>query len=75
MEVAQLKLEELEALANRTRVLLNTVGPYAIHGEPVVAACARQGTHYLDVTGEAPWVSDMIKKYDGIARSNGAVVS
>jgi len=56
-------------------VLLNTVGPYAIHGEPVVAACARKGTHYLDVTGEAPWVKDMIGKYDSIARSTGAVVN
>jgi len=75
VEVAQLKVEELEALAEKSKVLLNTVGPYAIHGEPVVAACARKGTHYLDVTGEAPWVKEMIGKYNSVAQSTGAVVS
>ena len=68
-------MEELETLARSTKVLLSTVGPYAIHGEPVVAACARNGTHYLDVTGEAPWVKEMIAKYDSVAKGTGAVVS
>ena len=40
---------ELEALARRTKVLLNTVGPYHLYSTPVVEACAKNGTHYLDV--------------------------
>ncbi len=40
---------ELEVLARRTTVLLNTVGPYHLYSTPVVEACAKNGTHYLDV--------------------------
>ncbi len=36
--------ETLEALAKRTRVVLTTVGPYQLYGEPLVAACAKTGT-------------------------------
>jgi short subunit dehydrogenase-like uncharacterized protein len=70
-----LKHDELHSLAKRTRVLINTVGPYALYGEPVVEACASQGTSYLDCTGESPWTKDMIEKYDGLAKSTGAIVS
>ena len=40
---------QLEDLARQTRVLLNCVGPYTLYGTPVVEACAKTGTHYLDV--------------------------
>ena len=40
-------------LAASTRVLATTVGPYLRHGDAVVAACAAEGTDYLDLTGEA----------------------
>ena len=33
-------------------MLVTTVGPYARYGLPVVEACARDGTHYADLTGE-----------------------
>jgi short subunit dehydrogenase-like uncharacterized protein len=49
IEVLNHNLEELEKLAKKTKVLITTVGPYAIHGTPVVEACAKNGTHYLDV--------------------------
>lgn len=75
VEIVQLKVEELESLTTKTKVLLNTIGPYAIHGQPVVAACAHNGTHYLDVTGESPWVKEMIEKYEKAAQSSHAVVS
>jgi short subunit dehydrogenase-like uncharacterized protein len=42
----------LRELANSTRVLVSTVGPYAVHGRGVVGACAAAGTDYLDLTGE-----------------------
>ena len=34
----------LRQLANATRVLITTVGPYTEHGDPVVGACAAAGT-------------------------------
>ena len=43
-------------MAAATRVVASTVGPYARHGEPVVAACAAAGTHYADLTGEVLFV-------------------
>ena len=47
----QLNKVELDGVAKKTRVLLNTVGPYHLYSTPVVEACAGNGTHYLDVYG------------------------
>jgi short subunit dehydrogenase-like uncharacterized protein len=44
------------------------------YGEPVVAACAENGTHYLDSTGEVPWHLDMITKYHETAKRTGAII-
>lgn len=49
IEVVEQKSEQLKTLAEKTQVLVTTVGPYARWGEPVVEACANAGTHYLDV--------------------------
>src|SRR5262245_57577463 len=45
----------VDSVVARTRVLLTTAGPYALYGTPVVDACARFGTHYVDITGETAW--------------------
>jgi short subunit dehydrogenase-like uncharacterized protein len=66
--------EELSTLAKKTTVLIATVGPYALYGEHAVKACAENGTHYLDVTGEVAWVANMIKKYERTAKSTGAIL-
>jgi short subunit dehydrogenase-like uncharacterized protein len=62
----------MEALAARTRVVCTTVGPYALYGTPLLAACARAGTHYCDLTGEVQWMSQMIRNYQEIATNSGA---
>lgn len=62
----------LRALAESTRVLATTVGPYALYGEPLVAACAAAGTDYCDLTGEPEFVDKMWLKYDEPARKSGA---
>lgn len=74
IEVAQLTESDLDALAKKTRLIINTVGPYCKYGEPVVKACAQNGTHYVDVTGESPWVKDMVERYHEKARETGAIV-
>ena len=74
IEVASLEPEDLQNLAKKTRLLINTVGPYHLYSSPVVEACAKNGTHYLDVTGESPWVLEMIEKYHEIAKANHAVI-
>lgn len=58
----------------KTYILLTCVGPYSQYGEPVVKACADNGTHYFDVTGEFPWVYNMIRKYEEAAKASGAFI-
>jgi short subunit dehydrogenase-like uncharacterized protein len=62
----------LASLAASTRVLATTVGPYAQYGLPVVAACAKAGTHYADLTGEVLFVRRAIDEFDAVARESGA---
>ena len=61
-------------LAEQTRVLATTVGPYVEHGELVVQACVRAGTDYCDITGEPAFVDRLLSRYDGDAREQGARV-
>ncbi|GAB2682236.1 saccharopine dehydrogenase family protein [Thalassiella azotivora] len=60
------------AAAERTRTLVTTVGPYLLHGEPVVAACAASGTDYLDLTGEPEFVDRTWLAHHDTARDTGA---
>jgi short subunit dehydrogenase-like uncharacterized protein len=62
----------MDALASSTRVVLSTAGPFALYGSELVAACVRHGTHYVDITGETPWVKGLIDQHDAPARKNSA---
>jgi short subunit dehydrogenase-like uncharacterized protein len=62
----------LRRLCESTRVVVSTVGPYALHGEPLVAACADTGTDYCDLTGEVQWVRRMIERHEAAAKASGA---
>jgi short subunit dehydrogenase-like uncharacterized protein len=66
--------ESLAALAKKTFILATTVGPFFHYGEHAFKACAENGTHYLDVTGEVPWTFKMIKKYEEAAKASGAIM-
>ena len=61
----------LAAMAEQTRVVLTTVGPFQKYGEPVVAACVASGTDYVDITGEPEFVNDLIRRHDEPARDAG----
>lgn len=62
----------LFALCARARVVVSTVGPYALYGEPLVKVCAQTGTDYCDLTGEVQWIRRMIERYEPAARASGA---
>ncbi len=64
--------DALQAMASRTRVVISTVGPYALYGEPLVKVCAEGGTDYVDLTGEAQWISRMVLRYERAAEESGA---
>lgn len=74
IETLELEPEKLDALVIKTKLLITTVGPFMHYGEPVLAACANHGTHYLDSTGEVPWIYEMIAKYDAIAKENHSII-
>ena len=61
----------LSRMAAQTRVVLTTVGPYAEHGEPLVAACIKEGTDYVDITGEPDFVDGLLDRHHAAARARG----
>jgi short subunit dehydrogenase-like uncharacterized protein len=62
----------LADLAARARVVATTVGPYARHGLPLVAACAAAGTDVVDLAGEVLFVRRSIDRHHATARASGA---
>lgn len=70
IETADYKVVEVEhdekslaQLFDGAAVVCNTVGPFTYFGEPVIAACAQAGAHYMDSTGEQEWMLQMRSKY------------
>ncbi len=61
----------LRAMAESTRVVLTTVGPFAEHGIPVVEAAVEGGADYVDITGEPSFVNEVIARFDDRARDRG----
>ncbi|NES82168.1 MAG: saccharopine dehydrogenase [Moorea sp. SIO2B7] len=61
----------VNAIASQTRVLLNTAGPFALYGNEIVDACVGNRTHYVDITGETPWVKSLIARYHEQALAEG----
>ncbi|MFE2324248.1 saccharopine dehydrogenase family protein [Streptomyces sp. NPDC059385] len=64
--------DAMRRLAASTRVLATTVGPYVWYGAELVAACAEEGTDYVDLTGEPEFVDRMYVEHDARARETGA---
>ncbi len=62
----------LDAMVARADCVISTVGPYTLYGEPLVAACAKSGTHYVDLCGEPLWMHAMIGQYEDAAKASGA---
>jgi short subunit dehydrogenase-like uncharacterized protein len=61
----------LDALAAQTVVVLSTAGPFALYGSGLVAACVAHRTHYVDITGETPWVRGLIDHHHAQAVRDG----
>jgi short subunit dehydrogenase-like uncharacterized protein len=62
----------LREAAESTRVVITTIGPYALHGGPLVAACAAAGTDYCDLTGEPEFVDRVWLEHHAEAERTGA---
>jgi short subunit dehydrogenase-like uncharacterized protein len=62
----------LAAIAQRSRVVVTTVGPYAKYGLSLVEACAAAGTDYADLTGEPQFMRSTIDLFHKQAIDTGA---
>ncbi|NES25035.1 MAG: saccharopine dehydrogenase [Symploca sp. SIO3E6] len=64
----------VDEMVAQTDVLLNTAGPFALYGTSIVDACVRSRTHYVDITGETPWVKALIDSYQKKAAAEGTKI-
>jgi short subunit dehydrogenase-like uncharacterized protein len=62
----------LNAMTARAQVVITTVGPYTLYGEPLLAACVETGSAYVDLCGEPNFMHAMIGKYQDAAKASGA---
>ena len=62
----------LDALAQRSAVVIAMAGPYAQYGGDLLAACVAAGTDYVDLCGEPQWMREMIEAHQERARETGA---
>lgn len=62
----------LKSMAEKTKVVLTTVGPYQLYGTELLAACVDAGTDYVDLSGEPAWMVDTIAQFDAKAKKSGA---
>eukprot|EP01098_Paradermamoeba_levis_P007628 TRINITY_DN3162_c0_g1_i2.p1 TRINITY_DN3162_c0_g1~~TRINITY_DN3162_c0_g1_i2.p1 ORF type:complete len:433 (-),score=128.00 TRINITY_DN3162_c0_g1_i2:118-1371(-) len=64
----------MEALVSKASVIISTAGPFLQLGTPVVEACVKVGTDYVDITGETNWVRSLVDKYHKQAEESGAFI-
>ncbi len=62
----------LGSMAENAKVVLSTVGPYALYGKELIAACAVNGADYCDLAGELPFIQKMMDQHADQARASGA---
>ena len=55
--------EALINLTQSTKVVASYAGPFNKYSNLLVKACVKTSTHYVDITGEAIWVRDLIDDY------------
>lgn len=64
--------QALRKMAQASRLVISTVGPYQLSGEPLLKACIDAGTDYLDLCGEPAWMAAMIRRHHEAAVASGA---
>ncbi|PYH75563.1 hypothetical protein BO82DRAFT_379484 [Aspergillus uvarum CBS 121591] len=74
IELVELTKDSLEPVVRKAEVVVNGVGPFHRFSTPIVEACARGGTHYLDFSTETLWIAELIEKYEDAARGSGAII-
>ncbi len=65
--------EALDRLLRGRRLVLHAAGPFEITMPPMLAACLRQGVHYLDITGEIAVFEHLAQRHEN-ARRRGVLL-
>jgi short subunit dehydrogenase-like uncharacterized protein len=66
--------QSIAALVEADDVLISTVGPFSRWGQPALAAAVGKGAHYLDSTGEPPFIQDVFENWSPRARASGSAL-
>ena len=64
----------LADMARRAQVVASTAGPFARLSDAAVDACVAARTHWVDITGETPWVRRLIERHHARAGEEGTRV-
>ena len=62
----------IDAMINKTKCVLTTVGPYQLYGSNIVEACVNAGVDYVDLCGEPGWMYEMIANHEEAAIKSGS---
>ena len=55
-------------------VVAACAGPFTLYGEPLVEAAVKTGTHYLDTTGEQPFMRTVFERHGARAADSGVAL-
>lgn len=66
--------DSLDAMYKEAACVLSYVGPYTTYGLPVVEACVRNGTHYVDISGEVTFSRAVVERFDHAAKQAGVAI-
>jgi short subunit dehydrogenase-like uncharacterized protein len=64
----------VSALVEQGDVLVTTVGPFLRFGSPAAAAASAAGAHYIDSTGEPPFIREVFERYGIAAERTGCAM-
>jgi short subunit dehydrogenase-like uncharacterized protein len=64
----------LRELFSGCSAVIACAGPFYLHGEPILAAAVDAGAHYLDTTGEQPFIRLALETYGPRAAESGTAV-
>lgn len=66
--------KSLRRLMGGCRVVVNCAGPFTLAGEEVVRAAVDSGCHYVDSTGEQPYIRAVLERHGPDAERRGVAL-
>jgi len=66
--------DSMLSMARSSRVVISCAGPYNRYGEAAIVSCIEGGAHYVDITGEVPWIERMISEHGETAEKSGVTL-